>query len=314
MNYPKVSIIVLNWNGQRDTIECLESIRRMAYPNYEVIVVDNKSDGDDVRVIKERAGGYAHILENDRNYGFCEGNNIGMRYVLQHSKPAYFLLLNNDTIVDPESLTKLVETAEADLSIGIVGPKVYFHAEPNTIQSVGGSINWWTSGICLLGYGEADHGQHDEIKEVDWVSGCALLIKQSTIQDIGLFYPGYFALLEDVDWCARCGKAGYKVVCSPQSKVWHKTGKTIDRTSGSRQYYMARNPFLLMRRNAAKLQIASFLVHFFLIDVASNLWSLFRQRQMGLAGAYFRGIRDGLPLVLREPKHATPYADTRPQL
>ena len=113
MDYPKVSIIVLNWNGLDDTIECLESLRDVTYPNYRVIVVDNGSAGDDVRILRERFEECAHIIANDRNYGFAEGNNIGMRYALDSFDPTYLLLLNNDTVVAPDFLDKLFKVADS---------------------------------------------------------------------------------------------------------------------------------------------------------------------------------------------------------
>ena len=140
MNYPKVSIIILNWNGLEDTIECLESLKKITHPNYEVIVVDNGSEGNDAQMLQERFGDYIHIIRNDKNYGFAGGANIGMRYVLNNSAADYVLLLNNDTVVDPEFLTELVKVAEADPAIGITGGKIYYYDNPGQLQFVWGRI------------------------------------------------------------------------------------------------------------------------------------------------------------------------------
>ena len=138
---PKVSIIILNWNSLDDTVHCLESLEKITYPNYDIIVVDNGSKGNDAEILREKFKGYIHIIENDKNYGFPEGCNIGMRYALKNSAPDYILLLNNDTTVAPDFLAEMVKIAESDPLIGIAGPKIYFYHEPYKIQSVGLQID-----------------------------------------------------------------------------------------------------------------------------------------------------------------------------
>ena len=222
MNYPKVSIIILNWNGLEDTIECLESLKKITYPNHEVVIVDNASSGNDVQILQGRFGDYIHLIQNDKNYGFPEGCNIGMRYALTTGAD-YILLLNNDTVVDPKFLTEMVEVAEADLSIGITGSKVYYYYEPNIIQSAGGKIKWWLGDLQTYG-GEEDVGQYDSISEYDYVFGTSFLIKKEVIQEISFMDPFFFFGVEEYDYCTRAKRAGFKVVYVPGSKVWHKVG------------------------------------------------------------------------------------------
>jgi len=222
MKYPKVSIIILNWNGLEDTVECLESLKKITYPNYEVIIVDNGSTGDDVRILREQYGDYVHIIANDRNYGFAGGCNIGIRYALDKGTD-YALLLNNDVIVDREFLSKLVEAAERDHTIGIVGSKVYYYHHPNRIQFAGVEMIW------LLGhleeYGEAeDVGQFDDIAERDFVYATSFLIKKAVIDKISLMDTYFFFYFEELEYCTRAKRAGFKVIYVPQSRVWHKAG------------------------------------------------------------------------------------------
>jgi len=221
-NHPKVSIIILNWNGVDDTIECLESLKNITYPNYEVIVVDNASSGDDVRILKGQYEDYIHMIANDQNYGFPEGCNVGMRYALSKSTN-YLLLLNNDTTVDGEFLTELVKVAEGDPSIGIVGSKVYYYHYPNMIQSAGGRTRWWLGEISVFG-DEEDVGQYDEIAERDYVYGTSFLIKKVVIDKISFMDPYFFMGIEEYDYCTRAIRAGFKVIYVPESKVWHKAG------------------------------------------------------------------------------------------
>ena len=300
MNHAKVSVIILNWNGLEDTVECLESLKNITYHNYEVVLVDNGSEGNDVRILREKFGNYVHIIEKDKNYGFAEGCNIGMRYALSNLNPDYILLLNNDTVVDPDFLTELVKVAESDPLTGIVGPKICFYYEPNRIQAAGGRINWWTGQISLIGGTRIDMGQFDESREVDWVIGCALLIKQRTIEKIGLLYAGYFAYVEETDWCARAGKAGFEVVYAPGARVWHKRRLAAARIDEIRLYYRTRNLFLFMKRNSSRLQLICFFVQFFLRNVPLTMaFLLFRQREPKLLPTFYKGTCDGIRLMLK---------------
>ena len=223
MNFPKVSIIILNWNGYVDTIECLESLQKIDYQNYEVIIVDNASSGDDVKILKDRFGDYVHIIANSRNDGFPGGCNIGMRYALERGTD-YLLLLNNDTIVDKCFLTELVKVAESDNSIGIAGSKLYYYRQPNRLQAVGGKINWWLGTISAYGQGVEDVGQYDNLAERDFVFGTSFLLKKIVVGTISFMDETYFFGIEEMDYCMRAKRAGFKIIYVPTSKVWHKVG------------------------------------------------------------------------------------------
>lgn len=220
--YPKVSIIILNWNGYLDTIECMESLKKITYPNYEIIVVDNASSGEDVKILKEKYADSIHIIDNDQNYGFPEGCNIGMRYALQGGTD-YLLLLNNDVKVDPEFLSKLVEVAESDPAIGITGSKIYYYYQPNRIQGAGGKIIWWL-GIMYIYGDEEDTGQWDKIAERDYLFGTSFLLKKAVVEKIGFMDPFFVFGVEEYDYCTRAKRDGFKIVYVPESRVWHKVG------------------------------------------------------------------------------------------
>jgi len=224
LNQPQVSIILLNWNGLEDTSECLDSLKRITYTNYEVLVVDNGSEGDDVKLLRDRFGDYVRIIENDKNYGFAEGNNIGMRYVLNRGTD-YVLLLNNDTTVAPDFLDEMIQVGESDEKIGIVGPKIYLYDEPNVIWEAGGRINWWLAALVVLGERQVDVGQYDKLAERDILSGAALFIKAPLLEKISLLDSSFFFGYEDYDFCIRARRAGFKVIYVPKAKVWHKVGK-----------------------------------------------------------------------------------------
>ncbi len=256
MNHPKVSIIILNWNGYVDTIECLESLRKITYPNYRVIIVDNGSVGNDIKILKEKYADYIDIIANERNYGFPEGCNIGMKYALKEGAD-YLLLLNNDTIVDPAFLTELVNVAESDPSFGILGSKVFYYYYPDSIQQAGGKI-WWGLGFMEVYGGVRDIGQYEEIVQRDFVFMTSALIRKELINRIGFMDPYFFFGLDDYDYCTRTKRAGFKIMYVPPSIVWHKGGATssklpqfkeiqnlIKKRAGFRQY---KYHYILFRR------------------------------------------------------------------
>ena len=308
MNDPKVSIIILNWNGLEDTIECVESLKKITYPNYEVIVVDNASKGNDAQVLKEQFGDYIHLIRNNKNYGYTGGNNIGIRYALDNSCPDYLLILNNDVVVAPDFLTEMVKVAGGDDQAGIVGPKTYFYDAPNRFWLVWANVNMHKGRGLLVGFGETDEGQYDEVKQVDgYLAGSCLLIKQQLIQKCGLFDEAYFCYWDETDYCFRVREAGYKIIYAPCAKIWHKKSvslkpwyKTLHRRDQANMppyhmYFMTRNNFKFMKKHATKRQYRSFLVYFFgyYFWFMTGVCLLYLRDMRRLIG-FYRGAKDGL--------------------
>jgi GT2 family glycosyltransferase len=221
MSSPSVAVIMLNWNGYADTVDCIESLKKITYPNFFIVIVDNASSGNDVQQLRDKYGSYVDILAQDKNWGFPEGCNIGMRYAMQKGAD-YLLLLNNDTIVDPEFLTELVKTAEGDEKVGVVGSKVYYYYYPNRIQYLGGRINWILGINGTYIKDEDDHGQYDKPLAQDYVPATSCIVKRAVAEKIGYLDPFYFWAIEEFDYCTRAIKAGFKVMYQPKSKIWHK--------------------------------------------------------------------------------------------
>ena len=292
---PRVSIIVLNWNGKHDTVECLESLSHISYPNYEVIVVDNGSTDGSVEQFKARYP-EIEVIENQENLGFAEGNNVGIRAALQEDT-AYVLLLNNDTIVDPQFLDELVDVAERDSRVGFAGPKIYYYdydsrGRKDVINSAGVKLNMWVGRVWPLGDHEIDAGQYDRVQLVDTLIGSCLLVKTRVITEIGLLDPKFFAYWEETDWCSRGSAAGYTSIYVPQAKIWHKYAAS---SSGRpNDYYVTRNRFWFMRKNALKSQYFTFLLWFFLYDFRWQCLGLLRLRDFDSMRTYCKAVFDGL--------------------
>jgi GT2 family glycosyltransferase len=250
---PHVTIIVLNWNGKDDTLACLESLEQVAYPNFEVLVVDNDSSDDSVAAIRAR---FPHrpIIETGANLGYAGGNNVGLRWALEQ-RTDYALLLNNDTEVAPDFLCILVETVESDPTVGVAGPIIYYYDQPETIWSAGGRIDWPRGQFWMLGLGMHDNGKPDKgPQEVDFVTGCALLVRAKIVQEVGELDERFFMYYEEAEWCVRIAKAGYRIIHVPQARLWHKISPESQADSPLIHYYMTRNRLLFLKATGAGLR------------------------------------------------------------
>ncbi len=247
---PRVAIIVLNWNGRDDTLACLASLSQLDYSIYEVIVVDNGSGDDSVAAIRA-AYPQVTLIETGDNLGYVGGNNVGLKFAKKMGAK-YALLLNNDTEVAPDFLSLLVEVAEADPAVGIVGPTIYYFDQPNVIWSAGGAIDWARGSTQMVGLNDVDRGQFgNSPRLVDFVTGCALLIKISLVEQVGLLDPRFFAYYEETEWCVRVTRAGFKILHVPPAKIWHKISPIAREASPQVHYYMTRNRLLFLKLSRA---------------------------------------------------------------
>jgi len=302
---PKVSIIIGNWNGLEDTRECLESLKKITYSNYDVILVDNKSTGNDVQVLRDEFTDYIHVIENEKDYGFTGGANIGMKYAMVNSRPDYILLLNNDTIVDANFLTYLVEAAESRKSAGVVGGKIFFSRNPNQIQIVWGKTDLWHWQIFLpvprysLYRKIVDKGQYNYLRDVEWVSGCVILIKKDVINKIGLLEESYFGGCEDYDYCFRAKKTGFAILYTHRAQIWHKNAQSYikNKIEVQRAYFDARNRFIFMKKHASKPQYMLFILNCFTIYFwyRTAVFVLII-RKPAMVASHFKGMMDGFSL------------------
>jgi GT2 family glycosyltransferase len=247
---PQVAIIVLNWNGLNDTLDCLESLYQLDYQNYEIVVVDNGSTDRSVQVIRERFPGVT-LIENDENLGYAGGNNVGLCYATAQEAD-YALLLNNDTVVDPTFLRILVDAAEAEPAVGIAGPTIYYHERPDVIWSAGGAIDWQWGSTRMVGLDERDDGQFGvEPRAADFVTGCAMLVRQAVLGRAGLLDERFFVYYEETEWCARATRSGFRIVHVPLARIWHKISPATQADSPLVHYYMTRNRLLFLKATGA---------------------------------------------------------------
>lgn len=224
-NYPKVSVIILTNNALGYIADCLESVQQSDYPDYEIIVVDNDSKDGTPELISEKFPQVRLIL-SQKNLGCTGGNNLGFKY----AKGEIFFFLDDDTTIHPDLIKALVRELESSPKIGIVGPKIYSMSKPDKILFAGGKIVWSKGDSYVLGRDLTDKElDNDSKKEVDFITGCALMIKREVMDKVGMFNNIYFAFYEDADLCQRAKKAGYQVIYVPFGGVWHIKSATTGR-------------------------------------------------------------------------------------
>jgi GT2 family glycosyltransferase len=245
---PKVGIVILNWNGRDDTIECLDSVYRMEYDNYEVIVVDNGSTDGSAETARSRFP-KTLVMGNKMNRGFSGGNNDGIRRALEGGAE-YVLILNNDTVVEPALAGELVGAHKKYAGAGAITPFIADYDDRKKLQFFGSSIDWANGDVCRQ-CEPADAAGMKDAAEIDFASGCATLFTKAALGKVGLFDENFFAYYEDTDWSMRSRKAGLKTLLYPKVLVYHKASRaTGGRYSPAVYFYLFRNRLLFMKKHA----------------------------------------------------------------
>lgn len=286
---PRVCILIVNYNGWEDTAECLESVLRLRYPSFQVVVCDNDSPNDSVTRIEGWARGELEVPRQDprlpvpgaasvakpvplellgrdeaergrvngdptlvvvqtgENAGFAAGNNVGVRFAAARGAD-YVWLLNPDTVVHPDSLGALVAEAEADPRLGVVGGRILYYGEPERTQAAaGGTLSHWRGTTRLCGDGAPADAPLRPGGELAYVHGACLLARMAAVRAVGEMDERYFLYSEEVDWCLRMRRAGWRLGYAPGCRVWHKEGRSVRRQSALQEYHILRSRMLLMR-------------------------------------------------------------------
>ena len=245
---PKVAVIILNWNGKEDTLECLASVKKLNYSNYEILLVDNGSSDNSVNEISKQYPDIT-LLQTGENLGYAGGNNVGVRWALDHDAD-YILLLNNDTIVATDLLSAFTNAINLLPSGSILGAKIYFYDNPETLWFAGGRWRNDTNRFEHIGYGQPDKIEFNHITEVDYITGCALFADAETFKEIGVLGEDFFLTYEETDWCYRAKAKGHKCIVIPEAKLWHKISSSFGGAdSPIVNYFMTRNKLLWAKKH-----------------------------------------------------------------
>lgn len=281
------AVILLNWNGWRDTIECLKSLAKLSHSSYAIVVVDNNSTDGSMGYITQwlrsqemqelaaplvlrplitqsQLPGFGQtlshhtvtLLQADDNGGFAAGNNLGLRLAL-NAQCDYMWLLNNDTTVAPHALTALEKRMGDDSKIGMVGSVLCYYDQPDIIQAVGGvQFNYWRARGKQVGQGlslrTADL-QSLATLPLSYIAGASMLVSKPFLENVGLMYEGYFLYFEEIDWAARA-QPNWSLATAKESLVFHKEGGSIGTSSRATksalaQYYLTRNGLGFFKRH-----------------------------------------------------------------
>lgn len=287
----KISVIVLHYQNVADTLECLESLKKQNYDNYEILLIDNGSGelGNIALPVK--------LIKNTENLGFAEGGNIGIRAALENGADAV-LLFNNDAVADPGLLSAFARAAKEHPGAGAFGAKIYYYDEPTQIWHAGGNVSR-TYRCYHEGCLDCDLDKEWDVKrEIAYACGCAIFVTKKAIEKVGLMENQFFLLWEEIDWCWRVRKAGLQCLYIPEAKVWHKISQSFE--GGNRgplwQYYYFRNRLLFLKRNYSWKLRARFYCTIFLreltemIGISLSFWGDSQQKQINKAA--LKGVWD----------------------
>jgi hypothetical protein len=314
---PKVYVLILNWNGWKDTIECLESVFRLNYSNYQVIVCDNMSQDSSMEHIIEWAEGIENIsveidhplaflstppiqkplpfielnqkeeekiqtekisniplilIQTGANLGFAGGNNVGLRYALKRDDFEFVWLLNNDTVVDPDCLRRMVNYSLSRKRPNTCGSRILFYDDPKVIQALGGAHYYKWRGIAstTLGRYKSANDYIDPAiyeRRLSYITGASWLIPKKFLKEVGLMEEGYFLYFEEIDWCIR-GHDKFELCYADDAFVYHKEGQSIGSPSGDKtssmlsDFYIFRNKLIFTRKYFPKALLTAYITTF----------------------------------------------------
>jgi GT2 family glycosyltransferase len=297
---PRVLVIVVHWNGLDETVRCLESLQALAYPAVTLLVIDNGSTDGSGEALSARFPGL-DVLRLSENLFYAGGANRGLRRALSEGYD-HAIIMNNDTEVEPDLVDRLVEVAEGSPRIGLVGPKIVYLDRPELIWSAGGRIEYWRGMFHHLGLREPDGPAFDDQRDVEYLTGCCVLITRQALIDVGYLDEGYTMYSEDADWCVRARKLNYRVVYAPRARLKHE----VSAASGGgltpyKMYHRVRSNLRFFRRHAR-------FYHWLVIPVLLPLtfaWFAGRELLFGnrrVVGAALRALAD---IARRAPRRAS---------
>lgn len=299
----KVFISIINFNGKKNTLECLKSIDNlnMTGVDLNVVLIDNASKEKldiEEKILKNAS---LKIILNEKNLGFSGGHNVGINYALSNNAD-YIVILNNDTILDKNLVYELLNAFDKDLKIGIISPKIYFakgfefHKDRykreylgNVLWYAGGDMDWNNVIGKHRGVDEVDKGQCDIEREIDFSSGCCMAVKKEVFEKVGFLNEKYFLYYEDNEYSQRVKRTGYKVVYTPKAVLWHKNaGSAGGSGSNLQDYYITRNRLLFGLAYAPLKARLALLRESFKLLIAGRYW-----QKRGVLDFYLRKFNKG---------------------
>jgi len=298
---PSVAIVLINWNNYADSKLCLNSLQKCIYKNFKVIVVDNNSQDGSGQILQEEFGDFAIFLFNKENLGFSGGNNVGIRYALERGFD-YVMELNNDTEVEPNFLDKLIDSIDGRPEYGAVQPLIYYNgSRRNIIWNAGGTLIDFL-GLSLTRKEGRKNPGNLKGEDIDWITGCAFLIKSDVLKKVGLLKEFFFfGSFEDVDLSVRIKDHGFKLWFEPSSVIYHTAGNSSKTKEKGKEgflnpqvhYLVQRNQIIFIKHHTKLFFIPLALAFQFVKIIGNSAYFIIRRRPKKLKLAW-KGFKDGL--------------------
>lgn len=301
---PHLWVVLISWNNRSDVLRCLGALQQQTHPHVHVrlALVDNGSTDGTPQAVRQHFP-QVRLFRLAHNYGFARAANVVLRYAL-NQQADYVLLLNSDTWFEPDFLERLVSVAQHHRQCGIISPKVCLHNAPETLWGVGGLIT--RGGVRFVGLHEPDTGQYDDSRSgstddvdkalydsLDFVFGCAMLIRTDVLRDTGLMDGRFFVFYEEMDLCVRARRAGWRVGLASGVRLLHEGSGTTRHQSALRHFYLARSRLAFLRKHCQFFNLVV-LSPYELALTAKVVGTLWRQRDYRAGVAYVRGCIAGL--------------------
>ena len=284
MQYPKVSIITVNYKQEKVTCELLKSIAKLNYPNLEVIAIDNESDVDNC-VLYRLHYPNTITLQSETNLGFAGANNLGIKIATGD----YLFFLNNDTEVSEGTIESLISVFKRS-KVGAVCPVIKYYDKPNSIQYAGFTPIHPITGRNKM-IRELPKDKTLKTGTTPYFHGAAVMVRREVLKQVGKMSEDYFLYYEELDWSQQFIKADLEIRVDYASFVLHKESISTGKASPLKTYYQTKNRLLFMKRNSALLQWVSFLLFFFFITSPFTLIKMLKGKQWAHIKAFKAGLR-----------------------
>ena len=243
-----VGIIILNYNGSRDTCACVKDLRaNLKEGTYRIIVVDNASAPEDRNGLQELDAMGIQVIYNNENSGYAAGNNIGIRAAMEQGC-SHICVMNNDTVIGSDFLTPCVAYLDEHPEVAFVGPTL-LNGSGEDVQSTGGTVDILRGRVAIINGGIA-YKDVPETVECDYVCGACILFRVADVEALGLIPEQYFLFFEETEWCYRAKRHGYKNVVLGTTYIRHIGSVTVEKISALSSYLMARNRLVFVKRNS----------------------------------------------------------------
>lgn len=283
---PNVGIVISNYNGWQDTVQCLESLQKQTYRDFEIILLDDASTNDSVQQLQKHLTENTVFLPQEANVGFAAANNVGMRRALADGCD-WVLLLNNDTVAAPDFLETLLRETPAG---AVSCPKMLFLDPPDEIWFAGGELDRATGKVRHLGGHEKDGPAFAEKKQVSFITFCCVLLPRQVIEQVGFLDETLFMYCEDVDYCIRLTDAGVPLWFLPDARIWHKAGGSAGGMLSV--YYITRNTLYLTCKGKSRGYIRARTLPVLIAGAARYALTKLLGRKKGRSYGAFRGALD----------------------